>query len=182
MSIFMGLHMDDTKCSVSKENQDALGLAQADLLERVSEVMKNVSRAYVKAIIASLSEEGFDELTPASVSLLARLTPDGSQTVDLARQVRRTKQATGKLVQALENQGYAERAPDPNDSRAQLVRPTDKGKKALAAGVGIRKKLAEDAMTVFGSEALEKLHDDLTLLEDIFKDKVAESNRDADAI
>ena len=166
--------MSDIKCLTPDPNEDALGLNQADLLERVSDVMRDVSRTYVSAIVADLEQRGFTELTPASVSLLARLTPNGSQTVDLARQTRRTKQATGKLVQELENQGYVERAPDPSDGRAQLVRPTDKGKKALAAGAGVRKKLAEDAMTVFGSEALERLHDDLTLLEDIFKDKVAE--------
>lgn len=173
--------MTDRNSPASTPNDDVLGLAQADLLERVAEVMRSVSRAYVAAIVDDLGRKGFTKLTPASVSLLARLTLSGSQTVDLARQTRRTKQATGKLVAELENQGYAERVPDPNDGRAQLVRTTDKGREALAAGIDVRKTLAERAMTVFGPEALERLCGDLTLLEDIFKEKVTASSRDADA-
>lgn len=148
---------------------DALGLAHADLTERVAEAMQSASKAYVLAVIAELRKQGFDGLTPGSVAVLARLPPDGVQTVTLALATRRSKQATGKTVADLEKHGYAERLPDPDDGRAQLVRATAKGVEALSFGAGIKQTLAERTNTVIGSEAMEQLYADLAKLEAAFR-------------
>lgn len=151
---------------------DALGLAQADLTERVAEAMQAVSKAYVLAVIAELKKQGFDGLTPASVSVLARLPPNGVQTVTLALATRRSKQATGKIVADLEKHGYAERLPDPDDGRAQLVRATAKGVEALSYGAGIKQHLAERTTTVIGPETMERLYADLAKLEAAFRAQI----------
>lgn len=149
--------------------RDALGLAQADLTERVAAAMQAVSRAYVSALVQALSEQGFDGLTPASVTLLAQLPENGAQTAVLARETRRTKQATGKVVAELEARGYAERVPDLSDGRAQLVRATDKGCAALAAGAGVKSALAERTASVMGEAHLQRLYADLARLEEAFQ-------------
>lgn len=148
---------------------DALGLAQADLTERVAGAMQAVSRAYVAALVQALAEQGFDGLTPASVTLLARLPEGGAQTAVLARETHRTKQATGKVVAELEARGYADRVPDPSDGRAQLVRATDKGRAALAAGVGVKSALAKRTASVMGEADLQRLYADLARLEEAFQ-------------
>lgn len=148
---------------------DALGMAHADLTERVAEAMQSASKAYVLAVIAELKKQGFDGLTPASVAVLARLPPDGVQTVTLALATRRSKQATGKIVADLEKNGYAERIPDPDDGRAQLVRSTAKGVEALSFGASVKQNLAERTNTVISSEAMERLYADLAKLEAAFR-------------
>ncbi len=163
--------MTEKKLVQSSDVADVLGLAQADLTERVAEAMQSVSRAYVGAVVDALAQKGYVGLTPASVSLLAYLTPEGCQTVDLAHRTRRSKQATGKIVSELERHDYAERLPDPNDGRAQLVRPTAKGLEALALGTTIKQDLAMRSSSVIGSETMERLHRDLARLEDVFRAK-----------
>ncbi len=149
----------------SEEPLDALGVAHAELTERLADAMRAGSRAYVAAVIRALDEQGFAGLTPATLSVLTRLEPEGVQTVTLARVTARTKQATGKLVEELEAQGYVERAPDPLDRRGRLVRPTTKGAEALRAGARIKGELAERAYADMGTEAMERLYADLEALE-----------------
>ncbi|WP_306120638.1 MULTISPECIES: MarR family transcriptional regulator [unclassified Roseitalea] len=151
-------------------NDDALGLAQADLTERVAEAMRAVSRAYVAAVVSALAEHGYRGLTPATITLLARLPAAGAQTVMLARASRRTKQATGKLVAELENNGYVKRVPDPADGRAMLVQPTKKGIAALRVGADAKITLAEHTASVLGQDELARLYADLGQLEKVFKD------------
>lgn len=150
---------------------DALGLAQADLTERVSDAMRAVSRAYVAALVQALQKKGYDGLTPASISLLARLPDEGIQTVVLAHQTGRSKQATGKIVTELEVNGYVERVPDPTDRRGRLVRPTEQGRAALSNGVNIKESLSEQAVKALGPDALERLYSDLACLEAVFTSK-----------
>lgn len=152
---------------------DALGLAQADLTERVADAMRAVSRAYVMALIQALEKEGYDGLTPASISLLAKLPEQGVQTVVLANQTGRSKQATGKLVAELEANGYVERIPDPTDRRGRLVRLTKQGDAALANGVGIKEALSAHAVEALGPDALARLYADLASLEAVFADQVS---------
>jgi DNA-binding MarR family transcriptional regulator len=70
---------------------------------------------------------GFTDLPPAHTGVLRALGPDGERVTDLARRMGTTKQATGYLVEALVRRGYLERAPDPSDGRAQIVRRTARG-------------------------------------------------------
>lgn len=161
---------------------DALGLAQADLTEQVAEAMRGVSRAYVAALVAALENRGFVGLTPASVTLLARLPSQGAQTAVMARETRRTKQATGKVVAELEAKGYVERVQDPSDGRAQLVRPTAAGRAALDAGAGVKSRLAAKAASVLGAGDLQRLHTDLARLENVFGSTEGKFSTDENAI
>lgn len=150
---------------------DALGLAQADLTERVAVAMQSASRAYVAALLQALEAQGFDGLTPASVALLAWLPEEGAQTADLGRRTRRTKQATGRLVAELEARGYAERAADPDDRRASLVRPTARARAALAVGARVKGDLGAKAAAALGPEALARLYHDLERLEAVLDER-----------
>lgn len=70
---------------------------------------------------------GFDDLTAAHDPVFMYLSPEGDRIVDLARKALMTKQAMGYLVQHLEQRGYLERIPHPQDGRAQLIRRTERG-------------------------------------------------------
>lgn len=152
---------------------DALGIGAAGLTERVAEAMRNVSRAYLETVVATLARRGFGGLTVASVSLLARLPGTGMRAVDLARATGRTKQAAGKLIGELEANGYVTRAPDPDDRRGFLVRASGRGQDALSLGAQVKDELAGRAVEVIGAEALERLHRDLAALQEVFRDAAA---------
>ena len=129
---------------------DSLGLATAELTERMAHAMASAAHAYVVALVRELAKRGYDDLTPSSARLLSRIDADGSRATTLAQILRRTKQAVGQTVIELELRGYVERVADPLDARARLIRRTSRGAEALAAGVEIRRQL--DAMT---NEALD---------------------------
>jgi DNA-binding MarR family transcriptional regulator len=66
--------------------------------------------------------------------VLEYLDEDGVRATELARLSGRHKQIVGRLVDELEELGYVERQPDPEDRRAKLVVPTDRGLEQLRRG------------------------------------------------
>src|SRR5690349_1178610 len=90
-----------------------LGLLLTMLGERFSE---RIYEGYAAA--------GFDDIRPAHQVVFDLLSLEGDRVVDLAKKADTTKQAMGYLVAYLEERGYVERMPDPQDGRAQIVRRT----------------------------------------------------------
>ena len=88
-------------------------------------------RAMEARVFAVLAEAGFDDITPAQARVFQRIAPGGSRLTDLAEQAQITKQSAGFLVDQLERAGYVERAPDPADARARLVRIAERGSRAI---------------------------------------------------
>ncbi len=74
-----------------------------------------------------LAAAGYDDLHPRHWAVLAYLDEDGVRASELARLTGRHKQVVGRVVDELEDLGYVERQPDPDDRRAKLVVPTKKG-------------------------------------------------------
>jgi DNA-binding MarR family transcriptional regulator len=78
-------------------------------------------------LFARLAEAGYDDLQPRHGAVLAYLDEDGVRATDLARLTGRHKQVIGRIVDELEALGYVERRPDPEDRRAKLILPTERG-------------------------------------------------------
>jgi DNA-binding MarR family transcriptional regulator len=70
----------------------------------------------------------FDDLRPAHVQALSSGSIDGLRVTELAERAAMTKQSMHELVVHLEQRGYVRREPDPADSRARLVRLTERGR------------------------------------------------------
>jgi DNA-binding MarR family transcriptional regulator len=85
-------------------------------------------------LFARLAEAGYDELHPRHGAVLAYLDEDGLRATELARLTGRHKQIIGRLVDELEELGYVERRPDPEDRRAKLIFPTDRGLEQVRLG------------------------------------------------
>jgi DNA-binding MarR family transcriptional regulator len=88
-------------------------------------------RAMEARVFAALAEAGFEDITPAQARVFERIAPGGSRLTDLAEQAQITKQSAGFLVDQLERAGYVERARDPADARARLVRIAERGARAI---------------------------------------------------
>jgi DNA-binding MarR family transcriptional regulator len=85
-------------------------------------------------LFARLAALGYDDLHPRHWVVLAYLDEDGIRATELARLSGRHKQIVGRLVDELEELGYVERQPDPEDRRAKLVVPTERGLDQLRLG------------------------------------------------
>jgi DNA-binding MarR family transcriptional regulator len=78
-------------------------------------------------LFSKLAEAGYGDLHPRHGSVLAYLDEDGIRATELARLSGRHKQIIGRMVDELEELGYVERRPDPEDRRAKLIFPTERG-------------------------------------------------------
>jgi DNA-binding MarR family transcriptional regulator len=70
----------------------------------------------------------YRDLRPAHVQVLSGGPVNGLRVTELADRAAMTKQSMHELVVHLERCGYVRREPDPADSRARLVRLTDRGR------------------------------------------------------
>ncbi|MFO0747933.1 MAG: MarR family transcriptional regulator [Myxococcota bacterium] len=104
-------------------------------------------------------------LTPAQVAVVLHLGPDGTRLGSIAAKVGTTKQAVGQVVDQLEALSYVERAPDPADARARLVRPTKKGQALIAEARAVSAGIRRDWKKRLGADRLTALEDALTALE-----------------
>jgi DNA-binding MarR family transcriptional regulator len=85
-------------------------------------------------LFARLAEAGYDDLHPRHGAVLAYLDEDGIRATELARLTSRHKQIIGRVVDELEELGYVERRPDPQDRRAKLIFPTERGLEQVRLG------------------------------------------------
>ncbi|MFG2517612.1 MarR family winged helix-turn-helix transcriptional regulator [Streptomyces sp. NPDC048527] len=75
----------------------------------------------------------------------------------LAQELGQAPRSVTQSVEALEREGLVERAADPSDGRSKLVRLTEKGSKALAAGTAAGERVLREAFGAMGREQLRDL-------------------------
>jgi DNA-binding MarR family transcriptional regulator len=125
------------------------------------------NRALEQRAFDAVVAAGITDITLAQARVAARIGPDGTRVSDLAAQARITKQSAAFLVDQLESAGYVERAPDPTDGRARLVRLTARAAEVVAvADAEVERVLAEWADHV-GAERLRQMHDVLRDLREV---------------
>ncbi len=72
-------------------------------------------------------------LRASQIRMLCLTPADGMRVTDLAERVGMTKQALGEFANDLERQGLLETVRDPADRRVRILRPTRRGRQAVAA-------------------------------------------------
>jgi DNA-binding MarR family transcriptional regulator len=100
----------------------------------------------------------------AHTTLLPHVDLEGTRLTDLAGRLGVTKQAAGQLVDELVEMGMLERAPDPADARAKLVRFSKRGRAALLEGLGVLTELEEELRAIVGDEKMIALHAAVTAI------------------
>lgn len=100
------------------------------LLSQAKEIM-------VENLHERLAADGFDGILYWHGSVFRCIDAEGSRLTVLAERSGLTKQAIGEVVVELERHGYVERAADPDDRRAKIIRLTGRGIEAQAAAAGI---------------------------------------------
>jgi DNA-binding MarR family transcriptional regulator len=88
----------------------------------------------------------------------------GSRLTELAESSGLTKQAVGEVVSDLEELGYVERAQDPQDGRAKVIRLTEQGADAHRTALDLFADIERDWAERYGAERVAAMRE---LLEEI---------------
>jgi DNA-binding MarR family transcriptional regulator len=108
--------------------------AGSHTLDHLLALLFRASEEVADELFAGLVQAGFPDVRPGHGCVFGHVGPDGSRVTDVALATRLTKQAVGEAATDLEELGYIERRPDPNDRRAKILHLTERGRAAQAEG------------------------------------------------
>ena len=97
-------------------------------------LLMTAKSAAIQEVTERLAEHGYEGVREGHGCVFGFIEPTGSRLTFLAESSGLTKQAVGEAVDDLQRLGYVERAPDPTDGRAKIVRLTPRGAEAQAIG------------------------------------------------
>jgi DNA-binding MarR family transcriptional regulator len=131
-------------------------------------LMREVFVALNDIVVARLAERGHDVVRPAHGAVFQYLDDTGTTVSVLAERAQMTKQAMAELVQHLESHGYLTRVPDPDDRRAKLVLPTERGHEVIAIAQGLVPELEGQVTKLLGVDRTRALRKDLETIRRTF--------------
>lgn len=118
-------------------------------------------RQLVDGLHERLAERGWTGVRPAFGFVLLALRAGPVSLRDLPGVLGTSKQAVSKLVDAMVETGYVERAADPGDARAKRVQLSDRGRALLAEVETIWAELEQGWAEILGDDRLASLRRDL---------------------
>jgi|SRR5579883_2425300 DNA-binding MarR family transcriptional regulator len=140
---------------MSAQSQPALNLAQ---------LLRIPFQALVTELHRRLAAAGYPDIRPTHTAIFAHLDERGLRLGELAERAQLSKQLMNYLVTAMEARGYVERAPDPSDGRARIVRLTPRGAQASRAGREIINAIEAEWSAQLGADELRTLRGGLEQL------------------
>ncbi|MEH6343579.1 MAG: MarR family transcriptional regulator [Bermanella sp.] len=115
-------------------------------------ILLKLERQFTQQVLSQLADQGITEITLRHFVVIPFVTHEGIRSVEIAKKAGVTKQAVGKLVEELEEFGYLEVKPDPNDGRASLIFLSDKGEHFLRTAIESTKSLEGQWQKLIGVE------------------------------
>ena len=138
-----------------------------DGAERPGNIVVALREAFVALndlVIVRLAERGHSAVRPAHGAVFQFLDDSGSTVSVLAQRAQMTKQGMAQLVLHLERHGYVVRVPDPDDGRAKLVQPTERGREVFRIAQELVPEIEHLVVDVIGTERARALREDLEAL------------------
>lgn len=137
----------------------------------LAQLLRVPFQALVAELHRRLAEAGYPDIRPAHSVVFAHLGTEGIRLGELAERAQLTKQLVTYLVDALESSGYVERAPDPRDGRARLVRLTERGRIAAEVGGEIIHQIEREWYQALGASELRDLRALLERLVEVIEEQ-----------
>ena len=116
---------------------------------------------FVDDLAARVADTEFSDIRVAHGCVFGNIDPEGSRLTDLAERAGMTKQSVGEVTTDLEQRGYVERAPDPADGRAKIIRLTERGHEAQTLGFELIAEIEREWGERIGEERVAALRDAL---------------------
>jgi DNA-binding MarR family transcriptional regulator len=121
-------------------------------------LLAEIKSLAVREMFARMADAGFEDVREGHGCVFGFVDlENGSRLTDLAERARLTKQAVGEAVAELEQLGYIERVPDPEDGRAKIIRLTERGKDAARMGRRLFAEIEAEWAERFGEERIADL-------------------------
>lgn len=133
---------------------------------RIGTLLRVPHRVFATRVHEGLAAAGFTDLRPPHLIVFQHMEPGGCRLTELADLAQITKQSMNYLVDYLEEAGYVERLPDPNDSRAKIVRLTERGTQMSRQAREIAIQIEADWARHVGKERMVELRKTLNDLID----------------
>ena len=112
-----------------------------------------------------LAAVGLGDLRPGHGCVFGNIDPEsGTRLTELAERANMTKQSVGEFASDLEQLGYLERVPDPNDGRAKIIRLTEQGRRAYWIGRQLIDELEREWGDRYGGECIAALREGLEVV------------------
>lgn len=137
---------------------------EAEKARSTVQLLFKAARLLNERAIARVRSRTNQPVRVAHTTLLPHVDLDGTRLTDLAGRLGVTKQAAGQLVDELVDMGMLERAPDPADARAKLVRFTKRGKAAIFDGLAVLEEIEGEVERLVGAPRMRTLHEVLTAI------------------
>jgi DNA-binding MarR family transcriptional regulator len=130
----------------------------------IAPIIMQAYRVQLGAMMARLTARGFEDFTPAFVTVMSLLDSTGMRSTVLAQRAGVTKQAMSQLIRLLEEREYVEQLPDATDTRAKVIRLTKRGVAIRKACAEVHEELNRAAIQTLGKKGLARLQTDLSKL------------------
>lgn len=120
---------------------------------------------FAEEFTVKLAAVGLGDLRPGHGCVFGNIDPEGgSRLTELAERANMTKQSVGEFASDLEELGYLERVPDPNDGHAKIIRLTDQGRRAYWIGRQLIDELEREWGERYGEERIAALREGLEVV------------------
>ena len=118
----------------------------------------------VDEVHVELAKRGHDGVRPAHEFALRAVDAGADTASELGRRLSVTKQAAAQTIAALEEFGYVDRVPDPDDARRKRLRVTSRGRELMIIGGALFDDVRNRWAVRIGPEQLKILETHLTQL------------------
>ena len=141
--------------------------ADSDLPTRppMIRLLNVAANQFAEEFTDKLAAVGLGDLRPGHGCVFGNIDPEGgTRLTELAERASMTKQSVGEFASDLEQLGYLERVPDPNDGRAKIIRLTDQGRRAYWIGRQLIDELEREWGERYGKERITALREGLEVV------------------
>ena len=132
-------------------------------------------QSFTDQLRAALAQRGFDDLGNAYGYVFRALDAESPSQRELAGRLGITDQGMAKILDEMVQRGYVERRPDPSDARVKRLRPSRRGREALAAARAFHARLEAQLVREAGASAVLTLRRQLEKLAAMTHDDLAEA-------
>ncbi len=131
-------------------------------LENTGFMLAKAAQHWNELLAAAFAREGFADVRPAYGSVLVPLFGEDNQRIGaLTRQARLPKQTMTSMLVQMERDGLIERALDPADGRATIIRLAPRGRAFRPVAEGVLADLAARVAAAIPANALATTHETL---------------------
>jgi DNA-binding MarR family transcriptional regulator len=129
-------------------------------------LLRLANQAITQEFAKWLGTSSYNDLQPAHTAATHALwiAPGGARLTTLAQTARITKQSMAALVEHLLQTGYVERATDPDDGRASLLRLTARGRAFVEDARAFASRVETNWRKRVGARRIRELRETLAMI------------------